>query len=91
VEKRELDDMIHLLNFITPNNRDNKSVINAFQNKIWNMNDSSCEFKILNELANDLDYYEPDSEIRKEDSSYYDDDILFNEIKTALDRILLIN
>lgn len=59
-------------------------LINEFQELIWN---ESSPNEILSELAYDLDFYEPDPELRKEDSSYYGDERLEEEIKSTLYKI----
>lgn len=41
-------------------------------------------FEILGALALDLDYYEPDESLRKEDSSFYGEDRLEQEVLQAL-------
>lgn len=63
-------------------NRDN--LIKKFQEEIWN-NDNANE--ILSELAYDLDFYEPNEDWRKENSSYYGDERLEQEIKLALEKL----
>ncbi|MDR0824198.1 MAG: hypothetical protein LBN74_03835 [Prevotella sp.] len=47
--------------------------IKVFQELIWNDNHPNS---ILSELAYDLDFYEPNEELRKEDPSYYGDEKL---------------
>lgn len=63
-------------------NRDN--LIKKFQEEVWN-NDNANE--ILSELAYDLDFYEPNEDWRKENSSYYGDERLEQEIKLALEKL----
>lgn len=45
------------------------------------------EFEILSELAFDLDFYEPDMNVRKQDPSYYGDDQLEMEVLEAIEKI----
>jgi len=42
---------------------------------------------IFDEIAYDLDYYEPDERLRREDLSFYGDDRLEIEIKSALEKL----
>lgn len=64
-------------------------LIKQFQEQIWNGHDrkNERETAILSELAYDLDLYEPDETLRNEDSSYYGDERLEEEIKAALLRL----
>lgn len=52
---------------------------------LYNIDES--EFEILSELAIDLDFYEPDITIRKQDPSYYGDERLEKEIHEAIKKI----
>jgi hypothetical protein len=68
-----------------PENR--PQLISKFLTSLRNAPESSkqgLEWKILSELALDLEYYEPDPRIRSEDSSYYGDERAEEEIKAAL-------
>ncbi|MBK6730818.1 MAG: hypothetical protein IPG60_07590 [Bacteroidetes bacterium] len=61
-----------------------KQHICEFQELVWNDENTN---EILSELAYDLDFYEPNDELRKEDSSYYGDDRLEEEIRTAIQKL----
>lgn len=64
--------------------------VRQFQEYIWNKNprfNNVEEEDILSDLAYDLDFYQPDMKVRKEDPSYYGDDRLEAEIKTALEKL----
>ena len=87
MQKNELDKLLNMLHQIVKINNNRLKLIQQFQNHIWNMNDKSPEYEILNELAMDLDYYESDTKLRKEASSYYGEDKLIKEIQTAISRI----
>lgn len=67
-------------------------LIDRFQQMVWH-DAEGVEVdwiqEVLQNLAYDLDFYQPDPEIRKEDSSYYGDDRLELEIRTALERLRL--
>lgn len=67
--------------------------ISTFQQLIWK--DKSIDFEedlyeILHNLAVDLNYYVPNPEWRKEDSSYYDEQGLITNIEEALQAIELL-
>jgi len=66
-----------------------KELINEFQEQVWNgeINTDNPAFEILSELAHDLDFYEPDENLRKEDSVYYGDEKLMQEISSALEKM----
>lgn len=55
-----------------------------FQQSVWNDENAS---ELLSELALDLDYYEPNEELRKEDPSYYGDERLEQEIRSVIRKI----
>lgn len=61
-----------------------KRLISEFQKLVWGDPNSN---EILSELAYDLDFYEPDEALRREDSSYYGDERLEEEIKSTLQRL----
>jgi|DewCreStandDraft_4_1066084.scaffolds.fasta_scaffold101742_2 hypothetical protein len=73
------------------NNPANRAdIISAFQKDIWNTKaggEPNEAFTILKELAYDLDFYQPDPALRKEDASYYGEERLVEEIADALKRI----
>lgn len=68
---------------------DKVNKIKKFQETVWNdetiEDETLCD--ILSTLAYDLDYYEPDEKLRKEDLSYYGDERLEEEIKAGLIRL----
>lgn len=59
-----------------------KQLIKEFQELIWN--GELSEDETLSQLAYDLDFYEPDDSLRKEDSSYFGDKHLEEEINEVL-------
>ncbi len=66
--------------------------INAFQTMVWHSEEwkslySNDAAEVLRDLAHDLDFYEPDAQMRGEDPSYYGTDRAIEEITTALRRI----
>ncbi|MEJ7738920.1 MAG: hypothetical protein WKF97_15960 [Chitinophagaceae bacterium] len=64
-------------------------LVKIFQEQVWNdriiQNESHKE--ILSELAYDLDLYEPDENLRKQDLSYFGDERLEAEIITVLQKL----
>ncbi len=66
--------------------------INVFQETVWNSPDDESEednevWKVLCDLAYDLDFFEPDPEVRREDFSLYGEERAFSEIRNALEKI----
>jgi hypothetical protein len=63
--------------------------IKEFQEIVWD--DETIQDETLNDilstLAYDFDYYEPDKKMRDEDSSYYGDERLLEEIKKGLEKL----
>jgi hypothetical protein len=62
-------------------------LVSQFQEEIWNgseYNDDDPAYEILNTLAIDLDYYEPNLGWRMEDKSFYGDDRLKELIQAAI-------
>jgi hypothetical protein len=61
-----------------------KNLISEFQELIWNDPNSN---DIFINLAYELDFYEPNVELRKEDASYFGDERLEEEIIEALNKL----
>jgi len=63
--------------------------IKEFQNTVWD--DTSIQNDSLNDVLTDaayiFDFYEPNEEWREEDPSYYGDDRLEEEIKSAIQKL----
>ena len=81
--------MVDLVEKILYDKLHRKQLIKDFQNIIWdNMSQQVTEKdEILSQLAYDLDFYEPDENLRKEVGSYYGDELLEKEIKSVLLKI----
>lgn len=60
------------------------ALIKKFQNLIWDDDNAN---EVLLTLAYDLDFYEPNYDIRKDDIVYYGDERLETEIKIALQKL----
>ena len=89
-----LDLLIALLVESLKNPSDRRKLINEFQTIVWDrQGDEEPEYKeewtILRDLANDLDYYEPDPVLRSADPAYYGDARLEDEIKSTLAKVRL--
>lgn len=76
--------MIELINKILRDKANRQKHISEFQQKVWDDEESN---EILSNLALDLDYYEPDEKLRKEDSSYYGDAQLERELEDVLRKL----
>ncbi|SCA62847.1 hypothetical protein SCG7109_AE_00160 [Chlamydiales bacterium SCGC AG-110-M15] len=63
---------------------DKKMLIKKFQDEIWEHAQSNDVYERLSELAYDLDFYEPVPDLRKEDSSFFGDEQLKNEIEETM-------
>jgi len=61
-----------------------KRLIKEFQELIWSDENSN---EILSELAYDLDFYEPNEKYQKENSSYYGDNKLEEEIRSVIQKL----
>lgn len=66
-----------------------KKLIEEFQKQVWNreIQINNPDSEILSELAYDLDFYEPDENLRREDFSYYGDERLKAEITATLEKL----
>jgi len=62
-------------------------LIKQFQELAWNLKDSSFESEVFARLAYDLDFYEPNAILRKEDPSFYDNEKLSEIVKEAIEKI----
>jgi hypothetical protein len=87
-----MDDLLTLLRLALSDRNERKAKIRAFQDYVWARASpitgaTEEQWDILNNLALDLDYYEPDPVARVEDGAYYDDSRLESEITETL-RIL---
>jgi hypothetical protein len=75
---------MEILKKILQDKQNRIGLIKELQKAIWNDDNAN---EILSELAYDLDFYEPHEERRKEDASYYGDERLEKEIKTAMKKL----
>jgi len=77
---------MNILKEILNDKLNRKRLISEFQELIWNDEILSAN-EILSDLAYDLDFYEPNEELRKEEPSYYSDDRLEEEITSAIQKL----
>lgn len=85
-----LQNLISLLIEALHNPTGRDKAIKKFQLEIWQNAEPLTEdwiWEIFSDLAYDLDYYESDPAVRKEDPSYYGNERLEEEIKSALTKI----
>lgn len=75
---------MQILELILKDKNNRSSLIKQFQELVWNDENAN---EILSELAYDLDFYEPNEQWRKEDPSYYGDNRLEVEIKSAIQKL----
>jgi uncharacterized membrane protein YgaE (UPF0421/DUF939 family) len=73
--------MMIILENILKDKASRQQLIAEFQELIWNEKNAN---ELLAELAYDLDFYEPNEELRKQDSSYYGDDQLEEKLRIVV-------
>lgn len=80
---------MEILNEILLSKGNRRELIKQFQQSVWNNNIDSktMEEKYLREIAYDLDFYEPDDGLRKQDANYYNDIELEERIKAVLQKL----
>jgi hypothetical protein len=67
-----------------------KAAVSRFQEEVWHGGGSDIRaevFDLLRELAYDLDYFEVDPAVRKEDGTYYGHKRLVDEIRSTLRKL----
>ena len=75
---------MEILNQILFDKKHRTALIKEFQELIWNDENANM---ILSELAYDLDFYEPSEELRNQDKSYFGDERLEAEIRSAIQKL----
>jgi hypothetical protein len=80
---------MEMLEKILKEKQNRKQLIKQFQEHVWHHD--ALQNKILSELAYDLDFYEPDATLRAQDPSYYGDEQLEEEVKSALEKLKKAN
>ncbi|MBK9247774.1 MAG: hypothetical protein IPM69_06565 [Ignavibacteria bacterium] len=82
--------MLRVLEQILSEKQNRKKLVFEFQESIWNDTHLQIEEPLLenlSELAYDLDFYEPDENMRSESISYFDDNHLEQVIRQAITKI----
>ena len=85
-------DLLALLEEILSSPVTRQECIKKFQDYVFHHGEpiqgaNSSQWDVLNELAMDLDYYEPDTAMRREDPTFYGDERLEREIQEALNKL----
>jgi hypothetical protein len=89
---KSLSDLVGLLQHALLSPAERIAAIKAFQNYVFESatpvpGASTEQWRILNDLAFDLDYYEPDPQDRQEDLTFYGEQRVEVEIKEALEKL----
>ena len=67
---------------------DRKALVAEFQRQVWDAErPEDAVWEVLSDLAYDLDFWVPNPEWRKQDLSYYGDERLEAEIRSALEKL----
>ncbi len=85
--KKSVEKLLHMLVKICEDEKDRMNLIRNFQDAVWGIKESGDELDALSDLAYDLDFYQQDATLREEDSSYFGDDRLLDEINSTFLRI----
>jgi hypothetical protein len=82
-------ELIVILHAILQNESDRKELVELFLKKLYGdeNNEENEIMEILIELGIDLEYYVSDPVMRKENESYFGDEVLETEIKVTLGKI----
>jgi len=90
MNKQGIQELIAMLECALDKPHERARFIAKFQQAVFDAPSSTTntvEWQILRNLAYDLDFYEPDPQIRAEDSSYFGDEQAEREIRSALKEI----
>jgi len=84
-----MTDVIDIIRQILNDSSNRMQHIRIIQSLAWNSTDEIPEeyAEVIQELAVDLDYYEPDAELRSEAPEYYDDTELERRVTQALEML----
>ena len=86
-----MDELLNILKATLSAGPGRPALIRKFQNLVWSasvaIGTDTLEYDVLDTLAFDLDYYEHDEEIRRQDPSFYGEERLHREISDALERL----
>jgi hypothetical protein len=84
-----MQEIINMLELIIADTTNREQLVRDFQKQIGNnlFTASEAATKIFDDLAYTMENYEPDEEVREEDSSLFGDDRLIKEIEKALTKL----
>lgn len=86
------DELYDLLQNALKTSEQRRSSIKQIQSAIFDGDQKSLglnemEWDVFTQLAQDLDYYEPDPVMRREDAAFYGDERLHDELREALGKL----
>lgn len=89
---KSITDLVALLELALSSRKERDSAIKAFQDYVWNqdmpaLGTTAEQWENLIDLADTLDYYEPNPDWRIEDYTFYGDQRLEIEIVEALRKL----
>ena len=87
---KDLGSLVRLLTNILVDTSQRKESIKRFQQLVWESSEpiaTEWVWETFTELAYDLDFYEQDPMIRKEDPSYYGEEILTEKVRATLAKL----
>jgi hypothetical protein len=85
-----MDKIVSLLIEALQDPRSRSETIKEAQSLVWDLRKVSMNaevYDVLADLAYDLDFFEPNQEMRKEDPSFYGEERLEEEIRVALRKL----
>jgi hypothetical protein len=85
--QQDVAGLIQLLRSASSDSEMRPTLIRDFQKQVWNFDGtihSESVDRVICDLAYDLDYYDPDPLWRKQDSSFYGEKRVAEEISAAL-------
>ena len=84
--------LTYLHNILTSDVTQRKSMVALFQSWVWGLTpQETLFFNLINDLAVDLDFYEPDTEKCQEHQSYFGDQKLCSLVTTAISKLKVAN
>ncbi len=86
---KNINELIKLLEISIDHKKGISKHISEFQNIIWNgeFEASETQEEILNDLAHDLDYFEPNPILRLYDQTYFGKKKAIQRIKSTIEKL----
>jgi hypothetical protein len=86
------ESLVELLASALADPQERPATIRAFQHGVWDHDPQPDDevWAVLNDLAYDLDFYEPDVTVRREDPSLFGNERAEAEIRQALRKVALL-